>query len=100
MDINKYLEPEFDFSRLNPIEFELRPDVTLDELVYVFNNRNSIVNMDMNYPIEFNRWKYIGFSHKHRCFEADILFENGKYVFINFNLLNEYGIRLLWCKKS
>jgi hypothetical protein len=98
MDIDKYLMPEFDFSRIHPVEFEASPDVTIDELIYVFRNRSTRANNIKGYPLHDDRWRFIGFSQRFRCFELLVATDKyGKYVFLSFNLLNEYGIRLHWC---
>ena len=101
MDIDKYLEPEFDFSSLDPVEFEISPDVTLDELVHVVRNKTTEMGDDTGYPVEHDRRYCIGFSHRYRCFEIYLTSDaNGRIVFLTFKLLNEYEIGLFWCKKS
>ena len=99
MDINKYLQPEFDFSQLDSVEFENSPDVTPVELMSAFRNGRTRAYNDLQYPIEYNRWYCLGFSHRSRCFELIMTINDyGKYVFLSFNLLNEYEIGLFWCQ--
>lgn len=101
MDIDRYLEPEFDFSRIIQEDFEIARDVTIDELIYVFRNRSTCTEHVGGYPLHESRWYSLGFSQRFRCFELfGKIDDDGDYVVLTFNLLNEYGIRLLWCKKS
>lgn len=82
MHIDKYLQPEFDFSRLDPLEYEESPDVTPSELMYVFKNAGTKVDDDIQYPPEAYRWFCVGFSQCSRWFELIMTTnDDGKYVF-------------------
>lgn len=95
MDIDKYLIPEFDFSRLDPDEFEADPVITREELIQVFKDQRSTWGPQKDYPLQNNRWTCFGVSQRWRCFLLLITIDHdGKYVFISFNLL-EYGTGLL-----
>lgn len=96
MDIDKYLMPDFDFSRLDPVEFEVDQDVTPYELMSVVRNPRTRATNDEGWPIKYNRWRCLGFSHRSRCFELLLGFsKDHKYSIISFNLLDEYGTGLL-----
>ena len=59
MDIDKYLRPEFYFSRLDPEEFEESPDVTPVELMSVFRKGRTKAYDDIH-SVQSNRWFCIG----------------------------------------
>lgn len=95
MDLDKYLIPEFDLSRLDPVEFELDQDVTPYELKSVVKNPTTRAINDDGWPIEYNRWRCFGFSNRSRCFELLLGFNmDHKYSIISFKLLDEYGTGL------
>jgi hypothetical protein len=100
MDIDKYLEPEFDFSRLFPDELDMI-GVTEDEVIDAFKNASTKMLPDWQYPFQANRWFGIGFSGRSQCLEMLIGFnsDSNKFIFLTVNLANEYGIKILWCRQ-
>jgi hypothetical protein len=100
MDIDKYLKPEFDFSRLDQIELKSLRDVTIEDILYAFKNPRTETYPQPDFPIEENRWFAIGFDSQSRCFEMLVhLNDDIKYSFLTINPANEHGIRLLWCRR-
>lgn len=99
MDIDKYLRPEFDFSRLGPMELELMGDITANEIVIAFKSRGA--RTYPCYPLEYDRWFCLGFGDRMRCLEIYFEFDdNHKISFIDINLANEYGIERYWCRQG
>jgi hypothetical protein len=101
MDIDKYLVPDFDFSRLGPIEIELMGDITFEEAVSALRNIRTTTLPDLGYPLKSNRWFSVGFGSRSRCLEILFQFsDDDKISFIDINLADEYGIELHWCRKG
>lgn len=99
MDIEKYLQPEFDFSRLGLIELELMEDISFEEIINAYKNRRTRVYT--GYPLKDNRWFCVGFGNRSRCLEMFVHFnEHHKISFIDINLANEYGIESYWCVRG
>lgn len=101
MDIDKYLQPEYDFSRLMPEELGWLDNATEEEIIYVLKNPRTVWNPQPGYPISYNRWYAVGFSYRSRCFDVIItLNEEHKHTLLLVNLTDEYGIELSWCRKQ
>ena len=101
MDIDDYLEPEFDFSRLGPIELELMKDITFDEVINAFMNKRTRTHPYPGYPLRANRWISVGFSDRARCLGMLFQFNRNHMIsFIDINLANDHGIEKLWCDKK
>ena len=99
MDIDKYLEPEYDFSRLMPEELSWLDNATENEVIYVLKNPRTVWKSQPSYPTEYNRWVVVGFSNRSRCFDIIItLSEEHRLTILLINLTNEYGIEFSWCR--
>lgn len=102
MDINKYLEPEFDYSRINLEEFQWMGGITFSEIEQVYRNPSTRF-YDRSYPpSKRNRWDCIGFTDGSRCLELAFEYNdaNGKISFILINPPTEYGIEQYWCRRG
>jgi hypothetical protein len=99
MDIDRYLQPEFDFSRLGPIEWELLGDITEDELLFVLRNSRTVWYDRNDYAPGAYRWHCFGFGSRSRCIELIVTIDqSNRIALIDANLTNEYGIEHYWCR--
>ena len=95
MDIDKYLEPEFDFSKLDPDHLRMMGNVTTDDLEYVIHNRRTCFHDD--YPLKRNQWAIVGFTSRAQCLFMLLRFQQGKYCFLDIKPADKYDIEQLWC---
>jgi len=101
MNIDKYFEPDFDFSQIDQEELKWMGDVTTDEIVYAFKNRRSVCYDQAGYPPVYNRWFCVGFSYLSRCFDMLVTInDRSEVTFLIINLTDEYGIERFWCRKG
>jgi uncharacterized DUF497 family protein len=99
MDIDQYLDPEFDFSRLTPEDFLGLENVKFDDIVQVYSNPRTRL-YDHSNPFQSDRWECIGFSKQSQCLQVIFDFtDDHKISFILIKLSNEYDIKQYWCRR-
>jgi hypothetical protein len=95
--MNRFFEPEFDFSELSAIRLQQVGNVTLDELVFVYKNKCTRMYDFSQFPKSSAYLFCVGFSSKSRCFFIALDYKNGKYRFLDVKLASENEIEEFWC---
>lgn len=97
MDLDQYLEPEFDFSLLDMEELRSMGDLALSELISVFrSNGTTTVNMP-GWPLSEFRYLAVGISHRARCLFILYRYRYDKIYFTDVNYATDEDIKRFWC---
>lgn len=97
MDLDQYLTPEFDFSRLDMDDLRSMGNVALSELVSVVRNSKTTIDNTPGWSLSQYRYFAVGISHKARCLFILFSHKNGKICFTDVTFANEDDIKRFWC---
>ncbi len=99
MDIDKYLQPEFEFSGVD-FNYMRAHGISIKEVKEVISNARTATDDFLEEYPEHCRWISTGFSERARCLIIVLKFRDNRFIFQNIKLATEYDIEHYWCRRG